>query len=92
MRAPKTSVAVISNLALILALWLIVPAVVGVLCIVGQKYQDVMEWVVFANPLAQAVAAIGGLAGQGNADRAWRQLRFSQMAGEKDQACEHGAR
>ncbi|MCP4450143.1 MAG: ABC transporter permease subunit, partial [Planctomycetes bacterium] len=85
-RASKTSVAVISNLALVLALWLIVPAVVGVLCVVGQKYQDVLNWVAFANPLVQAVAAMGGLAGQGTADRAWTQIRFSQMDGDKDQA------
>ncbi len=86
MRAQKTSVAVISNLALVLTLWLIVPAVVGVLCIVGRKYHDVLNWVVFANPLAQAVAAMGGLAGQGTADRAWRQIRFGQMDGDKAQA------
>ncbi len=85
-RAPKTSVAVISNLALVLALWLIAPAVVGVLRIVGQKYQGVMNWVAFANPLVQAVTAMGGLAGEGTADRAWRQIRFSQMDGDKDQA------
>ncbi|MCP4455462.1 MAG: ABC transporter permease subunit, partial [Planctomycetes bacterium] len=38
-RCQKTSGAVISNLALILVIWLVVPAVVGVLCVVGQKYQ-----------------------------------------------------
>ena len=76
----KTSSAVISNLALILILWLVVPAVVGVLCVFG-RYEHLLNHVAFANPLVQAVEAMSGLAGTEHASQTWARIRFHMMAG-----------
>ena len=83
-RCQKTSGAVISNLALILVLWLIIPAVVAVLSIF-RRYEVLLDQVVFANPVTQAVAVMSGLAGRGNASRAWERIQFNSMQGDWNQ-------
>lgn len=80
-RSRKTSAAVISNLALILILWLVLPAAMGVLNIFG-RHQEMLGKVIFANPLAQAVTAMSGLAGRENASQVWSRLRFESIADE----------
>jgi len=75
----KTSGAVISNLALILVLWLVLPAVVGVLVMFDQGYEVLWGKVVFANPLTQATAAMAGLAGSKNANLPWDRVRIQMM-------------
>jgi len=84
-RYQKTSGAVISNLALVLVLWLVLPSVVAVLCIFG-RYEVLLNKVAFANPLVQAVAAMSGLAGRGHAARAWEQVRFQNVIADARQS------
>jgi ABC-type transport system involved in multi-copper enzyme maturation permease subunit len=82
-RCQKTSGAVISNLALILLIWLVLPAAVGVLSIFG-RHDALLNKVAFANPLTQTVIAMDGLAGSENATDTWQQIRFHQMTGDLD--------
>ncbi|MCF7972519.1 MAG: ABC transporter permease subunit [Phycisphaerae bacterium] len=84
-RSQKTSGAVISNLALILALWLVLPAAVGVFNIFG-RHEDLLNQVTFANPLFQAATAMFGLAGRHNADVPWVKLKFNQMSRDWEQS------
>jgi len=79
-RFHKTSGAVISNLALILLIWLALPAVIGVLGLFG-PYQALLNKVAFANPVVQAMIALTGLSGTENAQLNWTQIRFHRMHG-----------
>lgn len=77
-RCKKTSAAVISNLALILLIWGILPGVVWVLCLFG-PYQPLLNGVSFANPLVQAFIAMESLAGQERAQMSLADIHFSGM-------------
>jgi ABC-type transport system involved in multi-copper enzyme maturation permease subunit len=77
-RFKKTSGAVISNLALILLLWLVLPAVIGVLGIFG-SYEALLNNVSFANPVVQTSIALTGLSGTENAQLDWTRIRFRLM-------------
>jgi len=80
-RFKKTSGAVISNLALILLIWLVLPAVVGVLRLFG-SYEALLNGVSFANPLVQATIALAGLSGAENAQMDWTRIRFQPVTGD----------
>jgi ABC-type transport system involved in multi-copper enzyme maturation permease subunit len=77
-RCNKISGAVITNLALILLIWVALPAVAWVLCLFG-PHQSLLQMVLFANPLFQALVAMQSLAGQEGANRALADVHFSGM-------------
>ena len=80
MRCQKTSSAVISNLALILFLWLALPAVTGVISMFGRQYM-LMNYTVLINPLAQTIVSMTPLSGWEAAHRSWDSIRFYHVHG-----------
>jgi ABC-type transport system involved in multi-copper enzyme maturation permease subunit len=80
-RFKKTSGAVISNLALVLLIWLVLPAVIGVLSLFG-SYEALRNQVLFANPVMQSAIAMIGLSGTENAQLDWTKIRFPEMYGD----------
>jgi ABC-type transport system involved in multi-copper enzyme maturation permease subunit len=67
-RFKRTTTAVVMNVGLALALWVLVPMLAG-FASVGMRTGDPIEWVFMANPVVQAGVVVEGSAGMRHAAR-----------------------
>ena len=68
MRFKRTTSAVVANFTLAVVLWIVVPALLGLVASITRGRNDVFERYVSANPVIQAYTIMGGAGGQRNAE------------------------
>lgn len=66
-RFKRTTSAVVANFALAVVLWIVVPALLGLVASITRDKGDVFETYVSANPVIQAYTIMGGAGGERNA-------------------------
>jgi ABC-type transport system involved in multi-copper enzyme maturation permease subunit len=81
-RFKRTTTAVVANFALAVVLWIIVPALLGlVTATISRDRVEVFEAYVSANPVVQATTIMGGAGGQDNAKTKLSRLDFNWLSG-----------
>jgi ABC-type transport system involved in multi-copper enzyme maturation permease subunit len=74
----RTTSAVVANFALAVVLWIIVPALLGLMtATISRDKADVFEAYVSANPVVQATTIMGGAGGKRNAEMKLSKLEFN---------------
>ena len=74
----RTTSAVVANFALAVVLWIIVPALLGLVATtISRDKAEVFEAYVSANPVVQATTIMGGAGGQRNATMKLSKLEFN---------------
>ena len=77
----RTTSAVVANFALAVVLWIIVPALLGLVTTISHDKAEVFEAYVSANPVVQATTIMGGAGGQPNAKTKLSKLDFNWLSG-----------
>jgi len=75
-RFKRTTLAVIASFALVLALWVVLPAVLGLVSVFTHDYDFVRD-LMSANPAAQLVILMDGAGGKWNAQAGFSNLNFA---------------
>ena len=78
----RTTTAVVANFALAVVLWIIIPALLGlVTTTICRDKVELFEAYLSANPVVQATTIMGGAGGQGNATMKLSKLEFNWPPG-----------
>ncbi len=76
-RFKRTTSAVVANFTLAVVLWIVVPALLGLVASIARGRNDVFEKYVSANPVIQAYTIMGGAGGQRNAETKLSKLEYN---------------
>jgi ABC-2 type transport system permease protein len=76
-RFKRTTSAVVANFTLAVVLWIVVPALLGLVASIARDRNDVFEKYVSANPVIQAYTIMGGAGGQRNAETKLSGLEYN---------------
>jgi len=76
-RFKRTTSAVVANFTLAVVLWIVLPALLGLVASIARGRNDVFEKYVSANPVIQAYTIMGGAGGQRNAETKLSGLEYN---------------
>lgn len=76
-RFKRTTSAVVANFALAVVLWIVLPALLGLVASITRGRNDVFETYVSANPVIQAYTIMGGAGGERNAKTKLSGLKYN---------------